>query len=153
MAQATLVEMQIQHAQRLIDRLIQEGIGVTAACWARETDSGDWILYIATPLIPKEGSMRTAYRRVNEVIRKMQEEGFWIETDQLKLVGSSDPIARDLVDHLKNRSPKTPSWFRGYKLGDLAVEEAYVYPPLLSSGEKEKANSNLLIGKTEALQP
>ena len=51
MAQASLVEMQIIEGQTLIDRLTHEGIGVTAAAWVKESESGDWYLYLATPLV------------------------------------------------------------------------------------------------------
>ena len=42
MAQATLVDMHIKDAQRLIDRLAEEGVAVTAAAWVKESESGDW---------------------------------------------------------------------------------------------------------------
>ncbi len=77
MDQGTLVAMQIEDGQRLIDRLVGEGIAVTAACWAKESESGQWFLYIATPLVGEDGAKRPAYRRVNTVIREMQKEGFW----------------------------------------------------------------------------
>jgi hypothetical protein len=44
MAQATMVEMQIKEGQRLLGRLAQEGVAVTAAAWVKESESGDWYL-------------------------------------------------------------------------------------------------------------
>jgi len=121
--------MQIEDGQRLIDRLVGEGIAVTAACWAKESESGQWFLYIATPLVGEDGAKRPAYRRVNTVIREMQKEGFWIDPLDVKLIGHHDPIARDIVEHRGRRLARTPTRFQGSRLGELAVEEAYIYPP------------------------
>jgi len=129
MAQTSLVEMQIQDGQRLLERLAQEGVVVTAACWVLESDSGQWYLYLATPLVGENGSTRPAYRRVNAAIREMEKEGNWMEPlDNKKVIGPHDPIAKDIMAYRDGRSVRTPSWFPGSRLGELAVEAAYVYP-------------------------
>jgi hypothetical protein len=128
MAQATLVEMQISEGQRLIDRLVQEGIAVTAAAWVRESDSGDWYLYLATPLVTEGGGKRPAYRRVNAVIHELQTEGFGMDPYAKKVIGPHDPIAKDMEANRGSRPGGPPTPFRGSRLGDLAVEEAYIYP-------------------------
>ncbi len=128
MAEATLVDGQLKEGQRLIDRLAREGVPVTAAAWVKESESGDWYLYLATPLVGEGGGKRAAYHRVNEVIRAMQQEGFGMDPFAKKVVGPNDPLARDLVAYRDGRpgGPATP--FRGSRLGDLAIEEAYIYP-------------------------
>lgn len=127
MDQATLVETQIQDGQRLLDRLTREGVAVTAACWVKESDSGDWYLYLATPLVGEDGATRAAYHQVNTVIRAMQTEGVWIELEK-KVIAPHDPIARDVVAYRDLRPTRTGMWFRGSRLGELAVEAAYIYP-------------------------
>jgi hypothetical protein len=129
MAQATLVEMQINEGQRLIDRLVQEGVDVTAAAWVKESESGDWYLYLVTPLVGADGATRPAYHRVNTVIREMQKEGFGMDPFAKKVIGPHDPIARDMVANRGGRPGGPPTPFRGSRLGDLGVEEAYIYPP------------------------
>ena len=64
MAQATLVEMQINDGLRLIHRLADEGVLVAAAGWVKEIESGQWFLYLATSLVGEDGATRPAYRRV-----------------------------------------------------------------------------------------
>jgi hypothetical protein len=127
MAQATLVEMQINEGQRLIDRLTQEGVDVTAAAWVKESESGDWYLYLATPLVSEAGGKRPAYHRINSVIREMQKEGFGMDPFEKKVIGPHDPIAKDIVANQSDRSGRPLTPFRGSQLGDLAVEEAYIY--------------------------
>jgi hypothetical protein len=133
MAQATLVELQINEGQRLIDRLAQAGIIVTAAAWVKESESGDWYLYLATPLVSEGGGKRTAYHRINTVIREIQKEGFGMDPFAKKVIGLHDPIARDMAANRGGRSGGPPTPFRGSRLGDLAVEEAYIYPPPTSA--------------------
>jgi hypothetical protein len=130
MAQATLVETQLNEGQRLIDRLAQEEFPVTAAAWVKESESGDWYLYLATPLVAEDGATRRAYRRVNKVIREMQREGLAMDLFEKKVVAPDDPIARDVVANRGSRPGGPPTPFRGSRLGDLAVEEAYIYRPL-----------------------
>jgi hypothetical protein len=128
MAQATLVEMQIREGQTLIDRLTHEGVDVTAAAWVKECESDDWYLYLATPLVGEDGATRAAYRRVNAVIREMEKEGFGMGPFEKKVIGPHDPVARDMVAH-RGSPTRVPMWLRGSRLGDLDVEEAYIYPP------------------------
>jgi len=102
---------------------------VTAASWVKESDSGDWYLYLATPLVGEDGATTPAYHRVNSVIREMQPEGFGMDPFEIKLIGTHDPIAKDLVAH---RAPR-PAVLRyrrtaGSRFGELAVEEAFIYP-------------------------
>jgi len=129
MDQGTLVGLQIEEGQRLIDRLAREDIAVTAACWAKESESRQWFLYLATPLVGEDGATRSAYRRVNMVIREMQKEGFAIDPFEIKLIGPHDPMARDMLTEGGSRLARTPTRFRGNRLGELTVEEAYIYAP------------------------
>jgi hypothetical protein len=128
MAQGTLVEIQLQQGQILLERLAHEGIAVTAAAWVKESDSGDWYLYLATPLVSADGGTTPAYRRVNTVIRKMEEEGFRMDPFDKKVIGPHDPIATDLVAYRRARPGGPPTPFRGSRLGGLYVDEAYIYP-------------------------
>lgn len=131
MAQATLVEMQIKDGQRLLDQLTKEGVAIPAAGWVKENESGQWYFYIATPLVSKDGGKRPAYRRVNNVVREMQKEGFWIDPFEIKVIGPHDLIAKDMLAHRVSRPTRIPTRFEGARLGELAVDEAYIYPPPL----------------------
>src|SRR5260370_42105668 len=109
MAEATLVDMQLKEGQRLIDRLAQEGIAVTAAAWVMESECHDWYLYLATPLVSERGGRREAYHRVNEGILKMQEEAFGMNPLARKLIGSNDPMAKYLQAELEGRPSHLPT--------------------------------------------
>src|SRR5438552_3683969 len=127
MAQIPLVELQIQGGQRLVNRLARESVPLTAAFWALEAESGEWYLYLATPLVTEADSTELAYRRVLPIIREMQKEGIGIESVNVKAIGPHDPIARDVLATRDRHPTRTAKWFRGARLGDLAVDVAYIY--------------------------
>jgi hypothetical protein len=128
MAQTTLVEMQINDGLRLIHRLADEGVLVAAAGWVKEIESGQWFLYLATSLVGEDGATRRAYRRVNNAIREMQKNGFRIDPLEIKVIGPHDPIAKDMLAQRGAYYASFPARFNGSRLGDLAVDEAYIYP-------------------------
>jgi hypothetical protein len=129
MDQGTLVEMQIEHGQRLIDRLTKEGVDVKAAAWVKESDTGDWYLYLATPLVSEDGATRSAYRRVNTIISQLQEDGFWIDPLEIKAIGPTDPVAKAVLAARDRYAGRVGTHIPGERLGPLATEEAYLYPP------------------------
>jgi hypothetical protein len=128
MAQATLVEKQINDGLRLIHRLADQGVLVAAAGWVKEIESGQWFLYLATSLVGEDGATLPAYRRVNRVIREMQKNGFSIDPLEIKVIGPHDPIAKDMLAQRGNYYASFPARFNGSRLGELAVDEAYIYP-------------------------
>jgi hypothetical protein len=130
MDQGPLVAMQLEDGQRLLDRLAAEGVEVTAAFWAKESEYGEWYLYLVTPLVGENGVTRAAYRRVIAVTDALRRQGFEFDPFEVKAIGPSDPIAKAAVA-ARDRSPgRRLTRFRGSRLGELDVEEAYIYPPM-----------------------
>jgi len=129
MVQGTLLEMLIDDGKRLIGRLTEVGVPVKAGFWAKESESGQWFLYLVTPLVGEDGATRRAYRRVNAVIRQLPAPS-WIDPMEIKVIGVTDPIAKDLFavhqgtggvrNHLIRWGDK--------RLGNLSIEDAYLYP-------------------------
>ena len=64
-----------------------------------------------------------------------------------KVIGPHDPIARDMAAHRQARPGGPPTLFRGSRLGELDVEEAYIYPPLPNP---EEAGRNSTCGSVAA---
>ncbi len=100
MDQGTLVGDQITEGQKVIGRLVENGVPVTAACWMKESDGGIWFLYLVTPLVGEDGGTRPAYRRINDVIRALPQP-LGIDPFHIKAVGPSEPAARIAVDQLR----------------------------------------------------
>jgi hypothetical protein len=123
-----LVEKLIEDGQKLLDRLPQEGFDVTAGFWLRPVERDRWLFYIASPLVEREG-LTPAYRRLHTIIRQMPQT-FWIDPLEVKLIGETDPITRDvLAIHGRAGGPKvSPINWGGNNVGNLSVEGVYLYP-------------------------
>jgi hypothetical protein len=132
MDQGTLVEKQIEDAQWLIEQLVAGGVPVTAAAWVKESESGQWFLYLVTPLVGEGGATRTAYRRVNEVMRQLSHP-IWVEPLEIKVVGPDSPVGKAVRDLHRRHPVPSPIRYREARLGDVSVVGAYVYPPVPAS--------------------
>jgi hypothetical protein len=129
MDQGPLVEMRFEDGERFLNRLAAEGVEVTAAFWVKESEYGEWYLYLVTPLVGEGGDTGPAYGRVIAVTGALRREGFDFDPFEVKAIGPTDPIARAVVA-VRDRSPRRRLIaFRGSRLGNLEVEEAYIYPP------------------------
>ncbi len=128
MDQETLVGEMIDAGKQLLERLVAEGVPVAAGFWVKETETGRWYLYIATPLVPEDGGTLEAYGRINAVRRQMP-ESFGLGRFQVRAVSQSSPVGEAVVDLLKRYPGQGPIRYPGYRLGDVSVEAAYVYRP------------------------
>jgi hypothetical protein len=129
MDQGTLVEDQIEGGRRILERLATEGVPVTAAGWLKESDTGEWFLYLATPLVGEDGAKRPAYRRVNAALRPMT-PARWVDSLEIKVVGLDSPVGRFLRD-LQARYPGRSFLRYGEaSLASLGMDGAYLYPPV-----------------------
>ncbi len=102
-------------------------VSVSVACWVNPAESDNLFLYVASDEI-NDNNIRAAY---GEVLRRLSDKrSQWLDPFQIKLVNSSDPIARDAI-RIRDRYPaKLPTRYRGSSLGGMSIGGAYIYPPL-----------------------
>jgi hypothetical protein len=129
MDQEILVREMIEEGKRLLERLVAEGVPVTAACWVKESENERWYLYIATPLVPEDGVTRQAYMRINTVLRQL-EGSFEFDPFRIRAFAASSPVAEAILALYKHHPRRGPIRYRDYRLGDVSVEDAYIYPPM-----------------------
>jgi hypothetical protein len=108
-------------------RDLNDDIAVSVACWVRPAESDILYLYIASDEI-SDSNIRESYR---EVTRRFQGGRTpWLDQFQIKLINSSDPIARDAMAY-RDRFPTTVGMrYPGTSIGGLGIDEAYIYPPM-----------------------
>jgi hypothetical protein len=135
MDQGALVEMQIEDGRRLLERLVGEGVPVTAATWVKEDVDGPWFLYLVTPLVREDGPTRPAYRRMIAVIREIPQP-FWVDPMEIKVVGPDGPVGKAIQDLHRQYPGRSPMWYKGARLGDVSIEGAYVYPPVSATAAR-----------------
>jgi hypothetical protein len=126
-----LVETQIIDGERLVKELVRDGFDVTVAFWAQSSEESLWYLYISAPWVDPE-KIGEAYIPVFDRLSRIPDPSFGIS--EVRLIPASSPIARAAVG-VRDRFPGgTPARFHGKRLGNLSIEEAYIYPAALTSG-------------------
>ena len=135
MAPIALVSEQIEAGGKLIAQLTQDGFPITAASWINESDGGQWYLYLASPTLDGRG-LREGYRRVGAALEKMQLP-FSLDTGEIKLLGAADSLARAIAAVRDRVSGERGTWSHGGSLGELAIDAAYVYPPVTLSSRAD----------------
>ncbi|HUY89939.1 MAG TPA: hypothetical protein VMV10_14480 [Pirellulales bacterium] len=128
MDQSTLVDNQVDDGRRLVERFAADGNPVQAAFWVKTADEGLWFLYVATEIVDR-GGPAAAYRAVYESLHKLKEPS--VALSEIKLVSPSNPIAKDVLAIMARYPGRLAPRFGGNKLGSMAVEQTYIYPPHL----------------------
>lgn len=126
MGQELLVSEQIDAGDRFV-RDFNDYVPVSVACWVNPTESDNLFLYIASDEI-SDSNIDVAY---GEVLRRLgAKRSQWLDPFQIKLLNSSDPIARDAIQ-IRDRYPaKIPIRCKDSSIGGMSIDAAYIYPPL-----------------------
>lgn len=119
---ATLVIEQIDDGKQLVDHLRQNGYDVAVAFWVLTTAEELWFLYIASPVVETDG-LAAAYRKVYSELTRSQVH--WVSRSDIRLIGSQNPLALEAIAY---QSDSLPTRYGGRKLGNLIVDDAYIYP-------------------------
>jgi hypothetical protein len=125
MDQALLVEDIIDGGRKLIDALSQDGFPVTAAAWLRETDGGQWYLYLASPVVDSIGRT-AAYRQFQHSFRRVGPSlGFG--PFEVRLIPTDDPVAQAVKMSQSQYSGPIDTWRGVNQFGGVPVESVFVY--------------------------
>jgi hypothetical protein len=128
MAQNILVEEQKADGPKLIAELVRHGFPVAAAAWVLEDQGYKWYLYIVSPFVDRKGS-HDGYRRILPLMQQIPPP-LAVEYFDVKLVGTRESVGAAIRDIQQKLKGTRPVRYTGSKLGELYIEEAYVYPPL-----------------------
>lgn len=127
----SLMDCQKHDGWQLLLKLAKNGFDVHAAAWvvrpSRE-EQRRWHLYIVTKAASQNGT-GAAYKSIIDVLRELPDSSV-LPTDT-KFVGPDTPIGQDLT--YWSQKHKTEFWSGGPWLGDLAIDWAYIYPPVANS--------------------
>jgi hypothetical protein len=128
MDRATLVESQIEDGEKLIHRLIEDGFPVTVAAWIKESESGSWYLYIASPVVDQDVRFG-GYRRLHALMRQMPQP-FWLDLFAVKLLETTDSLTEALLTARQRYPVERPVRLGEALLGVRSIDGAYIYPPI-----------------------
>lgn len=127
MAQEPLVERRIEDGRRLIEALVASGFDIQAAFWLYLPEGEEWRLMIGTREIERRGRLET-YRAIGAVQESLP--ALSIESDRVGVLRPDAPIIKGAVALLKKFPNPIVKRLRPGALGDVYVEDAYIYPKL-----------------------
>lgn len=128
-----LVATQIEAVPDLLARLVADGVPVAASAWVDESDTDRWYLYVVSPLMDSLGP-KGAYGKLVAVLHPVLSPGAEIDLSEIKLVGVTSSVGRALLE-IRRTKKEGPIRYRGYRLGELSIDAAYIYPPVESTPE------------------
>jgi hypothetical protein len=116
--------------RRLLLTLKGDNFDVKAALWLYTTDTYQWFLYIVSDVVEQKG-ITEAYKLLFKAIRPLA--NLEIDRFEVKLIGPADSLAKAVMSFLSKQLAPVPTLARGTTLGDVHIEQAYIYPLLQSS--------------------
>jgi hypothetical protein len=124
MAEELLVDDQIDNGQAIIDQLLADGIDVAVAFWVKN-DEGLWRLSIASPRFDDRKPGEN-YLAIRDSLAKVPdpEARFW----PINLINDRNPAARDALRIAGRPGKEEGIRYRGPRLGELPIDDAYIYP-------------------------
>lgn len=131
MDQISLVDSRIADGRKLVLQLIHDGFEVIAAFWLKAPDDAWWHLIIASRVMDQVGPGE-AYRALQASLQRLP--GLSLSLIEIKLIGAANPLAEAVRKLQQQAGGHRPIHFHGGKLGDLVIEEVYIYP--LASRQK-----------------
>jgi hypothetical protein len=125
--QELLVDNRIDDGEKLLARLVQSGFDVTVACWVLVSEESSWFLYIGSTGVDP-ATVGDAYRKLYAALIKLPDVSLSIS--EVRLVHPSNAIAKDAIAERDRHRGRIPVRYGGKRLGDMAIEEAYIYPKI-----------------------
>lgn len=114
-----------EDGQRLVTELIIAGFDVSVAFWVKTSEEGLWFLYVGSASV-EPSKIGDAYRTVYACLRKIPDSSMGMS--EVKLIQADNPIAKDAIAVRDRQAGRLPVRFQGKRLGNLSIEEAYIYP-------------------------
>jgi len=104
-------------------------VPVSVACWVFPAETENSFLYLASDAIDGH-NIDVAYGEVLRLLGGQRTP--WLSPFQVKLVNSSDPVARDAMK-FRDRYPVAVGLpYGGSTIGGIEVDGAYVYPSVVA---------------------
>jgi hypothetical protein len=134
-----LVGSQFDDGRRLVGQIIRDGFDVSVAFWVKTSEEGLWHLYIASPAVDAERPGE-AYQKVYTSLSKIPDSA--VSLPDIKLINDESPIAQDVIAICDRYPARVPRRFRGKRIGNLSIVEAYIYPPPVRSETVQTATKH-----------
>jgi hypothetical protein len=129
MDQGTLVRDEIDAGAEFVRRFGRYA-PVAAAFWLRAADKLGRYLYIASDQFTDRNTP-AAYTEVARVIREMGDPN--LDPFRVKVVRMDNPVVRSVMEIYQQYKGRPPARYEATSLGDVAVDDLYIYPQPVST--------------------
>lgn len=154
MVHEILVDIQqIDDGQALIAEILRQGlIDVAVALWVKRSDVGYWSFYIGSASLAtiKIGdAFHAVYLAQHRIGRSS------IGLSDVRLVPPTNPVAAKAIKIRDRHRANLPTRIRARMLGDLPIEEAYIYPRTMGPMSRDEVVQTVaaLMSRTGAFAP
>ena len=125
MDQEVLVDLQFDEGRALLEELVRAKIDIAVAFWVKPPEEDEWVLHIASKRLSSM-TAGDAFMAVFEALNRIQSST--IDYSDVKHAKPTNPAAAKAIEIRDRHSAISPIRLRAKKLGDLPIEEAYIYP-------------------------
>jgi hypothetical protein len=150
-----LVEDRIDGGRQLIAELVRDGFDVAVAFWAKPSEEELWSLYLASASVDAE-NLGNRYQQVYACWSRLNDHQFsFFSFSEIKIIPASNPIAQNAIAVRDRYAARIPTRYHGKSLGNLAIEEAYIYPQAIGRMTPDEVLQTVLalMKRTGAVQP
>ena len=124
MDQGPLVTEQIDAGAKLASEFDRR-TPLHAVFWLKESEEGQWYLYLVSDRIT-DTNYKLAYGEVHRLLGRGPH--LWLDPFQVKVAGVDAPVAKAVIAIQQKYPGQLPMRLRNRMLGDVSVDEVYIYP-------------------------
>ncbi len=125
MVEETLVRDWIEAGRVLTENLDQEGFHAVASFWLYESETRQWRLLLASPLVDQEGPT-WAYEKIQKLLRSKPELKL-LSLDDISVVSPNYDLVKLLRVAVRTGKGVSGIRFTRNRINDQFVEDAYIY--------------------------
>ena len=122
MVKISLVEKYIEDGRQLLNALDKDKVKAEAAFWFYYSESDDWRLMFALPLVGQKGPME-AYKKVQGVLSNLSPEPN-LSLKDISVISMENELVKLLRLAVKC---ETDTVFEGNTINGIYIEKAYIY--------------------------
>ena len=124
MDQGLLVIEETEAGAELV-RLLDKHVPVDAAFWVKDSEEGQWYLYIASDRF-EEKNLDAAYGEVLRLAAQVATPH--LDPFRVKLIPADDPLAQAALEVHRRYPARIATRFGGKNFGGMSVDGVYIYP-------------------------
>lgn len=127
LVKSALEKERIKAGKELLQRLTKTDLKVKAALWLWRAERPRWKLILASPFVNKKGQLE-AYNKIDQTLYGDLGQIPDLEVSDIKPMATNKPLIKALRSHAKKyQSDLAGKRFEQYWLGDVAIDDAYIY--------------------------